>query len=88
MHATLMMIRIELDGSGRNLGFFVRSTYSQLCRNEYGHNFKQIWKAKLPLELKVFMCLSLQEAILTKYSVQKETGTGVLLVPFAQKRNV
>lgn len=34
------------------------------------------------------MCLSLQEAILTKYSVQKETGTGVLLVPFAQKRNV
>lgn len=34
------------------------------------------------------MCLSLQEAILTKYNVQKETGTRVLLVPFAQKRNV
>jgi hypothetical protein len=45
--------------------FSMRSTYKHLCRNEFGLSFKNIWKAKLPLKVKIFMWLTLQEAILT-----------------------
>jgi hypothetical protein len=39
--------------------FSVKSTYKHLCKNDYGPNFKNIWKAKMPLKVKIFMWLVL-----------------------------
>ena len=33
--------------------FLVKSTYKHLCKNEYGPNNKRIWKARIPLKIKI-----------------------------------
>jgi hypothetical protein len=56
-------------------GFFsVKSTYKFLCRNDYGLNHNKIWKAKIPLKIKIFMWLVSQEAILTKDNLSRRKG--------------
>jgi len=54
---------------------------SNLCpstyvANSYGPNNKQIWKAKLPLKIKIFIRLPLQNAILTKDNLIKRKWKG------------
>ncbi|KAG2597542.1 hypothetical protein PVAP13_5KG374614 [Panicum virgatum] len=38
--------------------FSVRSNYEHLCSNEYGTHYNLIWKAKLPLKIKICVLLS------------------------------
>jgi len=35
----------------------MKSTYKHLCRNDFGGNYKKIWKAKILLKVKIFMWL-------------------------------
>jgi hypothetical protein len=44
--------------------FSVKSTYKQLCSHEYGPNFKNLWKAKIPLKTRIFMWLVFQRKII------------------------
>jgi hypothetical protein len=46
--------------------FSVKSIYKHLRRNEVEMNFKHSLKAKLPFKVKIFMWLTLHEAILTE----------------------
>jgi hypothetical protein len=46
--------------------FTDRSVYQQLASNEGGEAFRDIWKAKIPLKIKIFMWMVAQKAILTK----------------------
>jgi hypothetical protein len=46
--------------------FTVKSMYQQLTRDEGGQAFQGIWKAKIPLKIKIFMWLVAKRAILTK----------------------
>lgn len=66
--------RWEWEKSGL---FPVKSTYNHFVRkNEYGLSFKQIWKAKLPLKVKIFMWLTPREVILTKDNLQRPNWKG------------
>jgi len=56
--------------------FSVKSTYNHLCKNDYGHNNNKIWKAKLPIKIKIFLWLVCQNAILTKYNLCKRKWKG------------
>jgi hypothetical protein len=40
--------------------------YLQLTEDDRGQNFQGIWKAKIPLKIKIFMWMVAQKAILTK----------------------
>jgi len=51
--------------------FSVKSFYYSLCRDQTTMPNKHIWKARVPLKIKVFMWLSQQEAILTKDNMAK-----------------
>lgn len=51
--------------------FSVKSMSKNLCCNSYGPNNKQIWNAKLPLKIKIFIRLPLQNTILTKDNLIK-----------------
>ena len=57
-----MKDQVEL---GKRAGF-LRNMCRHLCRSEYGMSYKAIWKAKIPLKIKNFMWLAMQDAILTK----------------------
>jgi hypothetical protein len=54
-----MMTLMLLFGIGR-----VKLVYKYLCRNSYDFYNKQMWKAKMPLKIKIFMWLTLQNSIL------------------------
>jgi hypothetical protein len=56
--------------------FSVKSTYKHLCKNDLGANFKKIWKAKIPLKIKIFMWLVSQDVILTKDNLCKRKWKG------------
>lgn len=56
--------------------FSVKSTYKHLCCNEYGPKLKNLWKAKVPLKIKIYMWLVLQDAILTKDNLIKRKWKG------------
>jgi hypothetical protein len=51
---------------GANKKFTVKYVYLQLTKNDRGQDFHDIWKAKLPLKIKIFMWMVAQKAILTK----------------------
>jgi hypothetical protein len=58
--------------SWENSGIFsVKSTYAHLCRNERGAHYNLIWKAKLPLKIKIWLWLIEHNAILTKDNLAK-----------------
>jgi hypothetical protein len=56
--------------------FSVKSTYKYLSRLDVGLSFKKIWKAKIPLKIRVFMWLVSQNAILTKDNLTKRKWKG------------
>lgn len=51
--------------------FFVKSTYSHLCGGAPGHKNRRIWKAKIPLKIKIWMWLICKIAFLTKDNLAK-----------------
>jgi hypothetical protein len=56
--------------------FSVKSTYKQLCSHECGPSFKNLWKAKIPLKIRIFMWLVFQNVILTKDNLVKRKWKG------------
>jgi hypothetical protein len=56
--------------------FTVKSIYKHLCSQDFGPNFKMIWKAKIPLKIKIFMWLVSQNVILTKDNLVKRKWKG------------
>jgi hypothetical protein len=58
------------DGHGEKM-FFVKSTYSHLCGGAPGHKNRRIWKAKIPLKIKIWMWLICKNAFLTKDNLAK-----------------
>ena len=61
---------------GNNGIFSVKSVYDHLCSNETGANYNLIWKAKIPLKIKVWLWLIEHNAILTKDNLAKRNWTG------------
>jgi hypothetical protein len=53
----------EWEKSG---SFSVKSTYKHLCNHDFGPIFKNIWKTKILLKIKIFMWLVSQNVILPK----------------------
>ena len=56
--------------------FSVKSTYKYLSRHDVGLSFKKIWKAKIPLKIRIFMWLVSQNAILTRDNLTKHKWKG------------
>lgn len=54
----------------------VKSTYKAMTSNEAGCYHKKIWKGKIPSEIKVFLWLILNNAILTKDNLLKRNWSG------------
>ena len=66
-----------------NTGLFsVKSNYKNLCSNEYGTHYNLIWKAKLPLKIKIWLWLIEHNAILTKDNLAKKNWTGNMQCTF------
>jgi hypothetical protein len=61
---------------GKHKIFSVKSMYTHLCVGEVGGSNKKIWKAQIPLKIKVFMWLITQNAILTKDNMIKRNWQG------------
>jgi hypothetical protein len=59
--------------------------YAHLCRREPGDSNKRIWKAKIPLKIKVFMWLLNKNAILTKDNMIKRNWQGDQHCKFCNK---
>ena len=56
--------------------FSVKSMYKHLFTTNEGDENKQLWKAKVPLKVKIFMWLTLQDSILTKDNLLKRKWKG------------
>ena len=54
--------------------------YDQLCINEVGAQYNLIWKAKLPLKIKIWLWLIEHNAILTKDNLAKKIGQVTCIV--------
>jgi hypothetical protein len=61
---------------GESKNFSVKTMYAQLCRTNAEIHNKRIWKAKIPLKVKVFIWLLQQNAILTKDNLVKRNWHG------------
>lgn len=61
---------------GKNGNFTVKTMYEHLCRTQDGLPHKIIWKAKIPLKIKIFMWLVKQNAILTKDTLKRRNWKG------------
>ena len=65
--------------SWENTGIFsIKPTYAHLSRNELGAHYKLIWKAKLPLKIKIWLWLIEHNAILAKDNLAKRNWSGDL----------
>ena len=72
---------------GESLVFFsVSSVYKHLYRNCARADNRQLWKAKIPLKIKIFMWLTLQNAILTKDNLLKRKWKGGPSCAFCQEK--
>jgi hypothetical protein len=60
----------------KNKRFSVKTMYTHLCRADTVNNNKRIWKAKIPLKIKIFLWLLQQDAILTKDNLIKRKWLG------------
>jgi hypothetical protein len=56
--------------------FSVKSTYKHLFSDESNEPNKRIWRAKIPLKIKLFMWLVFQNAILTKDNLLRRGWSG------------
>jgi hypothetical protein len=61
---------------GKKKSFSVKTMYTHLCRNEIEKHNKRIWKAKMPLKIKIFMWLMQLNAILTRDNLTKRNWQG------------
>jgi hypothetical protein len=61
---------------GKKKSFSVKTMYAHLCRNEIEKHNKRIWKAKMPLKVKIFMWLMQLNAILTRDNLSKRKWQG------------
>jgi hypothetical protein len=61
---------------GKLKKFSVKSMYAHLCGGEPVENNKKIWKADIPLKIKIFMWLLNKNAILTKDNMRKKNWQG------------
>jgi hypothetical protein len=64
--------------------FSVKSMYKHLFTNDERDGNKQLWKAKIPLKVKIFMWLTLQDSILTKDNLLKRKWRGSPACTFCQ----
>ena len=70
-----MRKKIELNSIGKNLVFSrLSQTYKHLCKNDYGLNFKKIWKAKMPLKIKILIKRKWKGDNTCAFCDEKETG--------------
>jgi hypothetical protein len=60
----------------KNGCFSVKSMYTHMFNNEADSPNKKIWRAKIPLKIKIFMWLIHQNAILTKENLLKRKWQG------------
>jgi len=72
----------KLEKSGL---FSVRSVYKHMFRISEDVDSKQLWKAKIPLKVKIFMWLTLQNSILTKDNLLKRKWKGSPACAFCQE---
>jgi hypothetical protein len=63
----------------------VKSLYKHTFGNGDGEDNKQLWNAKLPLKIKIFMWLTLQDSILTKDNLLKRKCKGSPACVFCQE---
>ena len=56
--------------------FTTKSVYEYLERDSFGPNYKWIWKAKIPLKIKIFLWQVMQDAILTRDNMKKRKWGG------------
>ena len=56
--------------------FTTRSVYDMLTSDDTGYSFKSIWKAKLPLRIKVFLWLLENKVVLTKDNLIRRNWQG------------
>jgi hypothetical protein len=55
----------------------VKSVYQHLTKDDNGHAYREIWKVKIPLKIKIFMWLVAQKAILTKDNMSVRNWKGI-----------
>jgi hypothetical protein len=67
---------------GKSEIFSTKSIYQFLERNISGPHNKWIWKANIPLKIKVFMWQVFQDAILTRENMRKRNWLGAPLCSF------
>jgi hypothetical protein len=60
----------------KNGHFSVKSLYEHLCINGIDRSFRHLWKAKIPLKIKVWLWLIWHNAIATKDNMVKRNWTG------------
>lgn len=63
--------KLEAKGS-----FSVKSTYNALTTSDGGPHYKNIWKAKIPPKIKIFLWLVANDAIVTKDNMIKRNWKG------------
>lgn len=68
--------------------FSVKSVYDHLFISEPRFPNKMLWKAKIPLKIKIFLWLLAQDAILTKENLIKRKWKGSKSVLFVRKMNL
>ena len=56
--------------------FSVKSVYNHMTRGENNENLEYIWKAKIPLQIKIFMWLVHNKSILTRDNMVKRKWQG------------
>jgi hypothetical protein len=66
---------VDLEGT-TSKKFSIKSVYDHLTREDNGHAYTSIWKAKIPEKLKIFMWLRAQKSILTKDNMIKTIWGG------------
>lgn len=70
---------------GKNGLFSVKTMYNHMCRNDVGANECFIWKAKLPLKIKIFIWLVLRNAIPTRDNLARRRWQGSTRCSFCEE---
>jgi hypothetical protein len=60
----------------KNKQFTVKSVYKDLSNTGIDRSFKHLWKAKIPLKIKVWLWLIWHNAIVTKDTMSERGWTG------------
>jgi hypothetical protein len=71
----------------KNGQFTVKSIYKDLSRAGIDRSFKHLWKAKIPLKIKVWLWLIWHNAIATKDTMLERGWTGNPFCKFCRQKN-